>query len=336
MNVAKEILELVDKYKNIVITAHRSPDGDSIGSSLGLYRFLKALGHESIICHPDPCPLYLEWLKDDDEIVDFDQNEERVSELMQNADLIFCLDYNGAGRVGKGMSELLTASSAKKIMIDHHPYPDDFVDISASHPEVCSTAQLIMELIVKSGNETLLNDSIGAPLYLGIVTDTGSFRFSSVTPRTHELLALLLKNGVKHSEVHEKTFDNNRLDRMRLRGYAISEKLEFIPEYGVVMLPLTAEELERFNYQKGDTEGLVNVALSIEGANVAILMSEKDGKVKLSFRSLGAIKVNGLAQDHFDGGGHANAAGGITYETVDETLEKIRGLVPSYFEKINA
>ncbi len=335
MVVANEILELVGKSDKIVITSHRSPDGDSIGCSLGLYRFLKALGHDPVICHPDPCPPFLEWLKEGDEIIDFEQDSERVTAEMASADLIFCLDYNGAGRVGREMSELLVNAKAKKIMIDHHPSPDDFVDISASHPDVCSTSQLIIELIVKSDNSNVLNEAIGTPLYLGIVTDTGSFRFSSVTPRTHELLALLLEKGVNHSVVHEKTFDNNRLDRMKLRGFAISEKLEFIPEYGVVMLPLTAEELDLFNYQKGDTEGLVNVALSIEGASVAILMSEKDGKVKLSFRSLGTIKVNGLAKDHFEGGGHANAAGGITSDSIDDTLAKIRGLVPTYFEKVN-
>ncbi|MFT5859559.1 MAG: phosphoesterase RecJ-like protein [Flavobacteriaceae bacterium] len=335
MIVANEILALVNQSKKIVITSHKSPDGDSIGCSLGMYRFLKALGHSPVICHPDPCPAFLEWLKGDDEIIDYENNSESVDKYMTEADLIFCLDYNGAGRVGPEMSELITAATAKKVMIDHHPYPDDIFDISASYPDVCSTAQLIIELIVQSGNEKLLNETIGTPLYLGIVTDTGSFRFSSVTPRTHELIAVLLKSGVNHSVVHERTFDNNRLDRMKLRGFAISEKLEFISDYGVVLLPITEKELERFNYQKGDTEGLVNLALSIEGANVAVLIVEKDGKVKLSFRSLGTIVVNEFAKDHFEGGGHRNAAGGISYISMEETLEKIRTNVPSYFDTIN-
>jgi phosphoesterase RecJ-like protein len=335
MIVANEIVELIRQSNKIVITSHKSPDGDSVGSSLGMYRFLQGLGKESVICHPDPCPPFIEWLKDGDEIVDFDNDPQRVTDYMADADLIFCLDYNGAGRVGSEMSELLTQATAKKVMIDHHPFPETFFDISASHPEVCSTAQLIMELIVLSGNEALLNERVGTPLYLGIVTDTGSFRFSSVTSRTHELLGLLLEKGVKHSEVHEKTFDNNRLDRMKLHGYAIAERLEIIPEYGIALVPLTEADLERFNYKKGDTEGLVNVALSVEGVSAAILMAEKDGKVKMSFRSLGSIPVNVFAKENFDGGGHANAAGGISSLSVDETLNKIKSLIPSYFGKLH-
>ncbi|MCJ8288908.1 MAG: bifunctional oligoribonuclease/PAP phosphatase NrnA [Crocinitomicaceae bacterium] len=336
MKLANEIVQSILDAEKIVITSHKSPDGDSIGSSLGMLRFIQALGKDAKICHPDSCPSFIEWLKDGVQIVDFDESQDRVISLMDEADLIFCLDYNGSNRLGKDMGGVLLAADAKKIMIDHHPYPEDIFHLSASHPEVCSTSQLVIELILKSGNENLLNQSIGTPLYLGIVTDTGSFRFSSVTSRTHELIGKLLENGVQQAEVHEKSFNHNRLDQMKLRGFAIAEKLEVMVDEELAIVSLSEVDLERFNYIKGDTEGLVNVALSIEGVSVAIMMTESDGKVKMSFRSMGSIVVNKFAGDHFDGGGHMNAAGGISFLSLEETIEKVKSLAPSYFGKTDA
>lgn len=336
MNFAKEIVQSILTAENIVITSHRSPDGDSVGSSLGMLRFIRALGKDAQVCHPDASPTFLNWLKAGDEIIDFDANQEQVSNVMNAADLIFCLDYNGAGRLGKEMGEVLLATDAKKIMIDHHPNPEEIFDISASHPEVCSTAQLIVELIVESGHADKLNQAIGTPLYLGIVTDTGSFRFSSVTPRTHQLIAMLLEHGVKQAEVHENSFDHNRLDQMKLRGYAIAEKLEVLEEYEFAIVSLTEEELNRFNYVKGDTEGLVNLALSIEGVSVAAMLTEKDGKIKMSFRSMGDIVVNTFAAEHFEGGGHMNAAGGVSFSSLEETMNKLKSLIPTHFGKSHA
>lgn len=336
MKLAKEIVKSIQDAEKIVITSHRSPDGDSVGSSLGMLRFIRTLGKDATICHPDACPSFIEWLKQGDEIIDFDANQAKVISAMNNADLIFCLDYNGSGRLGKEMGGVLLAADGKKIMIDHHPGPEDIFDLSASHPEVCSTSQLIVELILESGYENVLNQAIGTPLYLGIVTDTGSFRFSSVTPRTHELIAKLLNNGVKQAEVHENSFDHNRLDRMKLRGYAIAEKLEVLPNEDLAIVSLSELDLERFNYVKGDTEGLVNLALSIEGVSVAVLLTEKDGKVKMSFRSMGSIVVNKFAGDHFEGGGHMNAAGGVSFLSLEETIEKLKALAPTYFGKTHA
>ena len=336
MKLAKEIVQSIKDAEKIVITSHRSPDGDSVGSSLGMLRFIQALGKDATICHPDACPSFIEWLKQGDEIIDFDANQAEVISAMDNADLIFCLDYNGSGRLGKDMGGVLLAADGKKIMIDHHPGPEDIFDLTASHPDVCSTSQLIVELILESGHENVLNQAIGTPLYLGIVTDTGSFRFSSVTPRTHELIAKLLENGVKQAEVHENSFDHNRLDRMKLRGYAIAEKLEVLPNEELAIVSLSELDLERFNYVKGDTEGLVNLALSIEGVSVAVLLTEKDGKVKMSFRSMGSIVVNKFAVDHFEGGGHMNAAGGVSFLSLEEPIEKLKTLAPTYFGKTHA
>lgn len=330
MNKAKDIQAIVEESTNIVITSHRSPDGDSIGSSLGLYHLLQALGKTPTICHPDPCPAFITWAKGDVDILDFENQESEVVEAMNAADLIFCLDYNGSNRLGKEMGQVLLDSSAKRVMIDHHLDPEDIFDIAVSEPSVCSTAQLIVEL-TESISEDLMDEKIGTPLYLGIMTDTGSFRFSSVQPRTHEILAKLLRCGVKHSKIHEDTFDNNRLDRLKLRGYTIAEKLEIIPEHRTAIVSLTEDELEKFNYVKGDTEGLVNIALSVEGVDVAIFLSQKDDKVKMSFRSKGDIAVNVMAGENFSGGGHKNASGGINEGTMEDTIAKVKSLLPKYF-----
>lgn len=331
MKEANDIVELIRGAENIVITSHRSPDGDSIGSSMAMYYFIKELGKEARICHPDPSPAFLDWVKADVEIVDFIHHEEEVKVIIDNADLLFAMDYNGANRMGHEMGDLFSASEAKKVMIDHHPHPDDFVDISASYPDTCSTCQIVYELAVSSGNEALITKEMGTAIYLGIMTDTGSFRFSSVKPRTHEIIADLLKRGVDHTSVHENTYDNVPINRLKLRGYAIANKIELLEKEGVAVIWLTAEELERFNYKKGDTEGLVNTALGVEGVRVAAFFADKDGQVKISFRSKGTIPVNKIAKDHFMGGGHINAAGGTANESIEAAVERFKSLVPEYF-----
>lgn len=326
---ANDIIAAANEAKNIVITSHKSPDGDSIGSSLGLYRFLASLGIKATICHPDPCPNFLEWAKRNETIVNFENEAELVTETLNNADLIFSLDYNGSGRLGNDMGRLLSEASARKIMIDHHLNPEDIFDISVSHPEVGSTAQLVFELIEASGNLDKINAEMMEPLYLGIMTDTGSFRFDSVDQRTHEIVAKMLSTGLNHTAIHENTFDGNRMDKLRLRGYAIAEKLELIPAFKTAVLSLTEAEMERFNYIKGDTEGLVNIALSVEGVEMAVFFAEKDGKIKISFRSKGPA-VNEIAAAHFEGGGHKFAAGGVSFQSMEETIERFKSILPEY------
>lgn len=331
MEKYKAIVEAIKEAKKIVITSHKSPDGDSIGSSLGLQNFIEKLGREAVVCHADKGALSLTWIAGAHDIVTFEENPDKARELYKNADLIFCLDYNSADRVGPDLEPLLVSSPAKKIMIDHHMHPADFCDIIVSETSVCSASQLIFELIDQSGNINLLDEKIGTPLYLGIMTDTGSFRFPSVHPRTHEILAELLRCGVKHYEVHEKVFDTNTIDRLQLRGYVISEKLELIKDYPIAIMSINEAELNRFNYKKGDTDGLVNVALSIEGIKIAAFFSEKEGQVKISFRSKGDYYVNVLSMENFAGGGHKYAAGGISYEPLDKTIALFKSLIPKYF-----
>jgi phosphoesterase RecJ-like protein len=332
INTYKAIVAAIQEAKNIVITSHKSPDGDSIGSSLALYHFIAALGKSSVVCHPDKAPNFLLWVEGAFDIVSYEEQQDEVIQKMHDADLIFCLDFNSADRVGKDMQPLLEKASAKKIMIDHHMHPADFCEIIVSETSVCSTSQLIFELIDQSGNGEMLNESIGVPIYLGIMTDTGSFRFPSVQARTHEILAALIRTGIKHFEIHEKVYDTNTVDRLQLRGYALSEKLELIENYPVALISVTEEELNRFHYQKGDTEGLVNVALSVDSIKVAAFFAEKDGAVKISFRSKGDYYVNELANDHFEGGGHKYAAGGISYDSLENTINKFKSLIPTYFK----
>jgi len=330
MNSYQQIVTEILAASHIVITSHKSPDGDSVGSSLGLLYFIEKLGKEAVVCHPDGAPDFLQWINTSP-ILLMTEQPDAVREQFDKADLIFSLDYNATDRIGD-MQVLLETATCKKIMIDHHLNPQDFAAITVSETEVSSTAQLIVELIEQSGNGNLLDEKIGTPLYLGILTDTGSFRFSSVQPRTHELLAKLLAAGVKHHLVHENLNDNNTAGRLRLQGFAMSEKLEVLENHSVAIVSLTQEELNKYNYQKGDTDSLANLALSIKGMKAAIVFSERDGIIKISFRSKGKENpVNVLAAEHFNGGGHANASGGMSALSMPETLTKIRGLIPQYF-----
>lgn len=331
MNTYQEIESKILAANNIVITSHKSPDGDSIGSSLGLLYFIEKLGKKATICHPDAAPDYLYWIDTSSILLMTDQPEE-VKQAFEGADLLFCLDYNGTDRMGPDMQVLLEAVTCTTVMIDHHLNPQDFPTIAVSDTSSCSTAQLIVELIEQSGHLDLLDEKIGTPLYLGILTDSGSFRFPSVAPRTHEILAKLLKAGVQHHIVHESLNDTNTASRLRLQGYAMSHKLDILEENRVAIISMSKEELEEYNYQKGDLDSLANLALSIKGMKAAVMMSERDGIVKISFRSKGEQNpVNGLAAEHFNGGGHANAAGGMSELPFDEAVKKMKGLLPTFF-----
>jgi phosphoesterase RecJ-like protein len=328
-----QLKELLKDLPNIVIVAHKSPDGDSIGSSVGLYHYLKKKGFSVEICHPDPSPGFLHWMNGVDEIKNYEENPDEVKEIINNSDVIFCLDFNDFGRVGNGMKPFLENSKASKVMIDHHLNPSDEFDLQFSEIESCSTAQLIYDLIESLGDIDKLDENIGEPLYCGIMTDSGSFRFPSTTPHTHEVIAGLMRAGVKNYRVHENVFDTNTLGRLRLRGYAINEKLEILDEYGAAIIALSKAELEKFNYVKGDTEGLVNVGLSITGINKSIFLKEGDGIIKISFRSKGSDNpVNVMASKYFQGGGHANASGGMWNGTLEEAIEKVKKVIPEFYK----
>lgn len=332
----QQLRDLLSGSNNIVITAHKSPDGDSVGSSLGLYHYLKLKGHEVVVCHPDPAPEFLHWMPGQDKILNLEEHNDELNQAFENADLIFCLDYNSSTRIGQ-MDKPLLASSAKRVMIDHHRDPDTtFCDLMFSDITSCSTAQLVYEVIDALGDADLINPTIGAPLYTGIVTDTGSFRFSSTLPKTHRIAAQLMERGIEHAKIHENVYDNNSIDRIQLVSYALLEKLVLMPELECAYISLTQDELERFKATKGDTEGLVNQILAIQGVKAAIFMKETDGLIKMSFRSKGTIPVNELAKHHFGGGGHLNAAGGKFVGNMQNALDKLVTILPTFVEENKA
>jgi phosphoesterase RecJ-like protein len=315
--------------RNPIITTHKGPDGDAIGSSIAWYHFLKKLGKHPIVILPDaPANFLVSFLTDVEyQVFDLDSQINK-----KESDLLFCLDYNSADRVGSKMELFVRSFSRTKVMIDHHPNPEAFCDITISRTEICSTAQLIYHCISEMEMLEYLNVAIGKGIYLGIMTDTGSFRFPSVDNRTHLILAHLIEIGVKHHEIHEAVYDVNTINRLQLRGYAIAEKLELHPDFPLGIISLSKEELDRFHFQKGDTEGLVNVILSIEGISVAAFFKEENDGVKISFRSKGNYYVNEFAAKHFSGGGHKYAAGGQTSSDLNVTMNQFRTLVGEIFQ----
>nr|WP_294862013.1 bifunctional oligoribonuclease/PAP phosphatase NrnA [uncultured Fluviicola sp.] len=333
MNQSQKIWEFVNQAQSIVITSHKSPDGDSIGSSLALYHILKKWGRNVQIVHPDPAPGFLHWVTGQEQIIDFETKQEQAVTAIQSADLIFCMDYNHPSRVGDQMQPFLVESPANKVMIDHHLHPADFCQIIISESTACSTCELIYSWIKEINRLEDIDETSGACIYLGIMTDTGSFRFPSVSATTHEILADLIRRGVKHYLIHEAVYDTNTVDRIKLRGFALSEKLVCMEGIPVAYASLSEAELEKYHYQKGDTEGLVNQILGIQGIKMAVLFVEKDGKVKISFRSKGDYFVNELANAHFAGGGHAYASGGISTESLEKTVEKFVTFVKDFIPK---
>lgn len=333
MDSSQKILEFVNHAQSIVITAHKSPDGDSIGSSLALYHILKKWGKNVQVVHPDPAPEFLHWVTGQEQIIDFETKQAQAVAALQSADLIFCLDYNEPSRVGDQMQSFLIDSKANKVMIDHHLHPADFCQVVISETTACSTCELIYKWVKDINRLDDLDETSGECIYLGIMTDTGSFRYPSVSADTHEIIADLIRRGVKHFLIHEAVYDTNTVDRIKLRGFALSEKLVCLNEIHVAYASISEEELKKYNYQKGDTEGLVNQILGIQGIKMAVLFVEKDGKVKISFRAKGDYYVNELAKTHFDGGGHAYASGGISSENLEKTVEKFVTFVKDFIPK---
>ena len=329
------LFEVLDSAKSILIFGHKSPDGDSIGSTLALHHYLAAKGIHSQVIHPDGFPNFLNWMKGTESIILFDKQPEKIKELIANADVIFNLDYNEQLRVGKELGQLLKEASATKVMIDHHQQPDNFAEFTFSDTSSCSTCQLVYELIEAKGDCELIHPDMGSCIYTGILTDTGSFRFSSVTSKTHQIAGDLIQRGVVHSQIHEAIFDVNTPERLTLLGYTLNNKLEVLPEIKTAIISLTKEELLAHNTQKGYTEGFVNMALSILGIEIAVFVKEDDKLVKISFRSKGDIPVNEFSKQHFGGGGHINAAGGASHTSVIETVDKIKKELPTFLSQLN-
>lgn len=330
-----ELKELIRNAKHIVITTHINPDGDAIGSSLGLYHYLKNAGKNVDVIIPNALPSFLSFLPETESIIDFEQNPKQVVKLMPKVDLVFTLDFNNLKRI-EGLGELISSKKVPIVMIDHHIAPQNYAQITFSDTTACSTCQMMYEVIDALGDADKINADIANCLYTGIMTDTGSFKYSSTTAQTHLITAKLINAGANKTFIHESVYDTNTESRMRLVGYSLSEKLTVFTDYNTAFIALTQDELQRFNYQKGDTEGLVNYALSIEGVRFAVFFVERDGQIKTSLRSKGSFDVNSFARKYYNGGGHFNAAGGQSALNMDETILEFTEILKDYKEELNA
>lgn len=324
------IKSAIEQAHEILIIAHKAPDGDAIGASVGWARTLKGLNKSVQVMLPDPAASNICWMEDSKDFVIADQDEDRAKKAIERAELIFCLDFNAYHRAGKFVEEQLKTADQPIMMIDHHPYPEES-QFEAMHSVVkaCSTAELIAQIIYEWGWEQYLDLTAMEALYMGIVTDSGSFRYPSVSDLTHEMVAKMIRSGLEPYVVHERIFDNNALHQVKLKAYTISEKLEVNDTLAI--MSLTLKEMNRFQYKKGDTEGLVNTGLSITGVKMSVFFKEKtDGGVKISFRSKGDVYVNQLAADHFDGGGHQYAAGGFFEGNIQDAVALLKEKYSAY------
>lgn len=323
--------KLLKNTKNITIVTHWSPDGDAIGSSLGLYHFLLKLGKKPHVIVPNAFPDFLNWMPGTKSILNFQENEAKAIKILNSTDLIFTLDFNSYKRLEK-LGNLLAENKAPKVLIDHHQEPDNYASYYFHDEKACSTCELIFDFIKGLGGAKLVDKKIAACLYTGLMTDTGSFRYPSVNSNTHLILSELLKTGIKPSDIHSEVYDSYTLNRLKLLGFALNEKLHLLEGYPVAYFVLSEKELHQFDYRKGDLEGLVNYPFSIKGIKVCALLNEAEGFVKMSFRSKGTIDMNKFARAYFSGGGHINAAGGKSAESLRQTESKFRDLVKTLFK----
>ncbi len=322
----------IQRARRIVIVAHKRPDGDAIGSCLGLYHFLYAFERETFVILPDAIPSNMTILPSSSEIINYEQNVEHCKAIIAETDLIFCLDFNNLERIG-ALGTLIAQSEAEKIMIDHHLDYQPFADVCISHPEIASTSELIFRLICRMGYFADMSLQTAECICAGMLTDTGGLAYNSNSPEIYTIFAELLRKGVDKDALYRHLFNTYKESRMRLMGYVLSQKLEIIPECHTALFSLTEEELKQYNYEKGDTEGFVNLPLSIDGIIFSIFAREEKDTVKLSLRSVGDFPANKFASHFFEGGGHLNASGAESKLSLSDTIKKIKEVLPAFCEE---
>lgn len=326
----ERLVGLLQFPRTIVITTHHKPDGDALGSSLGLMHVLRHCGHRVQVILPSEFPGFLDWMSGSRQTVDFISQSAHATKAVNEAELLFCLDFNDTSRV-EAMEDVLRKSLATKILIDHHldPKTEDF-NLSISLPSQASTSEIIVHLICHLGIDRFLDRDAAECLYAGIMTDTGSFRFNSVTSSTHRAVARLMDAGVRNDWVFERIYDHNSENRIRFLGFTLLEKMKVIPEFSTVIMTASQVDMDRFGHAPGDLEGVVNYGLSITGMKLSVFFSQRDGLVKISFRSKGAFSVKEIAEKYFHGGGHRNAAGGRSNSDLDSAVQTFINLLPNY------
>tara|TARA_B100001741_G_scaffold842_1_gene704 strand:- start:627 stop:1649 length:1023 start_codon:yes stop_codon:yes gene_type:complete len=330
-----KIKRLLSDKRKIVIIPHKNPDGDAIGSSTALKYYLDNFNHNVDIISPNKFPEFLKWMDPNNIIKIFDEDE-KYSQKIIDAELIFTLDFNNLVRIS-GMKEYVEKSNAKIIMIDHHEEPSNYADFMYSEPKMSSTCEMIYHFIEKMGDVDKIDKNISRSLYAGIMTDTGSFKFPSTTELTHLVISNLLKTGISHSDIHNHIYDNNKFERVQLLSFALS-KIKIIENLNTCYISLSQKELNKFNYEKGDTEGIVNYGLSIKNIKFAVIFMENsnDNVIRISLRSRGDFDVNQFSKNIFGGGGHKNAAGAISKKSLDNTINYFLDSLKNYKESLKS
>lgn len=321
----EEIFPLLSTPKRIFITTHHKPDGDAIGSMLGLYHYLVAKGHSVTPVAPSEIPEFLMWMPGVEKVVNYEAESKNAEKALADADIIFCLDFNDFSRT-KHLTTHLEAATQPKVMIDHHLLPKTVWDYAMSDPTKSSTCEMVYDFINLCGDNAMINMDIAACLYTGVMTDTGSFRFPATTASVHDMVADFKRKGLNHTRIHEEVYDSWSAQRMQFLGYVLLEKMEIFPKFNTGLITLSKKDLKLFNVNTGELEGLVNYPLSIGAVRFAVMITERTDEVKLSFRSKGDFDVNTFARTYFNGGGHFNASGGRSTTSFIDTV--------AYFKQI--
>ncbi len=326
-------VELFSLEGNFVIVPHINPDGDAVGSALGLARILKNWGKKATVVSPSGYAEFLKWMVGNEDVLVYPDNKKRSEAAIQSAEMLICIDFNHISRAG-GLKKFVENFRGTSVLIDHHPHPEAFAQFVVSHPECSSTAELVYQFAKEIGLKEFVDTAAAEALFCGIMTDTGSFDYNVSDPQTFQTVSELLELGIDQDKIHSLVYDNYSADRMRLMGYCLSECMEVYPEYHAAVMYLSKEVQDRFNFVTGDSESFVNLPLSIKGIHFSTLFTEKGDHVKASFRSKGEFAVNEFARKNFSGGGHRNAAGGELFASFKEALDKYRSLLPEYQEEL--
>jgi len=331
----EEFKNLLESSKSIVITTHHNPDGDAVGSVLGLYHTLKSIGYPVIAITPNGFPEFLSWMPGSDQVIRYSEQKYNAVNYILSADTIICLDFNGFKRTEE-MSDVLMQSKAKKVLIDHHPQPESKFDLQFSFVEVSSTAELVYEVLSSCFGDNVVTLDAAICLFVGIMTDTGSFSYACSRGRTFQISGDLIAKGVDVEKVQGLVYNNFTADRMRLLGFSLNDRMKVYPEYKSACISLTKEDLKNFKHKIGDTEGFVNLPLSIKGVIFSVLFVEHDSFIKVSLRSRGTFPVNTVSQNHFNGGGHKNAAGGKAFMSLKDAEFLFENVLKIYSSELNS
>jgi bifunctional oligoribonuclease and PAP phosphatase NrnA len=333
--IIAEIAETVESHSGpIVVVPHSNPDGDAIGSAYALAMVLRNAGKSVKIVTPNDYPAFLSWLNGEIEIINYLKKKKSAEKYLQSCAIMFCVDFNQSDRVDE-MEKSLLAFCGTKILVDHHPFPKDFCDLIISEPSYSSSAELIYDLVQAAGWGKYLDKRAAEALYMGMMTDTGSFSYSTSRPGLYSVLAALMDFGIDTEAIHSKVYDNFSASRFQLLGYCLLHKMVVLPEYKTAYISITAEELKKFNYVPGDTEGFVNIPLSVQHIVFSALFVERENFIKASFRSKGSFPSNSFSSRHFNGGGHLNASGGESKLSLEKVIEEFTQLLPGYLHLLN-